>query len=143
MTVTGNIAYAVALGLTTVTAASAQSQDGAGGTAFDISGDASAGEAVYRKCMACHAVGEDARNKVGPQLNGVLGRQVAAVENFNYSSVLQEMGEQGKTWTPEELSAFLEAPRAYASGTKMAFPGLKDQAEREDVIAYLATFDAE
>ena len=104
-------------------------------------GDAEAGEKVFRKCMACHAVGEGAKNKVGPQLNGVVGREIATVEDFNYSNVLSDMGAEGKTWTPEELAAFLEKPRDYAKGTKMAFAGLRKEDERADVIAYLATFE--
>ncbi len=105
----------------------------------DVAGDAEAGERVFRKCMACHAVGEDARNKIGPVLNGVVGRDVAAVEDFSYSDAMTQWGE-GKQWTPETLAEFLENPRATVSGTKMAFPGLRDEAERQDVIAYLATF---
>lgn len=103
-------------------------------------GDAEAGEKVFRKCQACHAVGEGAENKVGPQLNGVVGRTIASVEDFSYSDVLSEMGAEGKAWTPEELAAFLEKPRDYAKGTKMSFAGLRKEDERADVIAYLATF---
>lgn len=122
-------------------AAWAESHDDGGESNAEITGDAAAGETVYRKCMACHDVGEGARNKVGPELNGIVGREIAAVDGFNYSSALAEMGEEGKTWTPEELSAFIEAPREYAPGTKMAFPGLKDEADRNDVLAYLASFE--
>ena len=143
MTATTKIACAMAVGLMTAGTVFARASDESSDMAFEVSGDASAGEAVFRKCMACHAVGEGAGNKMGPELNGVVGRPVAAVADFNYSSALREMGEEGKSWTPEKLSAFLEAPRAYAPGTKMAFPGLKDQADRDDVIAYLASFDAE
>ncbi|WP_375258635.1 c-type cytochrome [Citreimonas sp.] len=108
-----------------------------------MQGDPAAGEAVFRKCMACHAVGEGAQNKVGPMLNGVVGREIAALEDFNYSDALIALREEGKSWTPEELAAFLEKPRDYATGTKMAFPGLRKEEERNDVIAYLATFTAE
>ncbi|MCR9146022.1 MAG: cytochrome c family protein [Rhodobacteraceae bacterium] len=104
-------------------------------------GDAEAGEKVYRKCMACHAVGEGAKNKVGPQLNGVVGAPIARNEDFKYSKVLAEMGADGKEWTPEELDAFLEKPRDYAKGTKMSFAGLRKEEDRKDVIAYLATFE--
>lgn len=106
-------------------------------------GDAEKGERVFRKCQACHAVGEDAKNKVGPALNGVVGSTIASVEDFTYSSVLADMGAEGKTWTEEELAAFLEKPRDYAKGTKMAFAGLRKEEERADVIAYLATFSEE
>ncbi|SFT09496.1 cytochrome c [Sulfitobacter marinus] len=103
--------------------------------------DAAKGEKVFRKCKACHAVGADAENKVGPILNGIVGRAVASVPDFKYSSVLTDMGEAGKTWTPEELAAFLEKPRAYAKGTKMSFAGLRKEKDRMNIIAYLASFE--
>lgn len=105
------------------------------------SGDAEAGAKVFRKCQACHAVGEDAKNKVGPILNGIVDRQVATVPDFDYSDALLEMTDN--TWTPEELAAFLEKPRDYAPGTKMTFAGLRKEEERANVIAYLATFPGE
>jgi cytochrome c len=105
-------------------------------------GDAAEGEKVFRKCKACHAVGEGAENKVGPQLNGVVGRAVAALDDFGYSNVLMGLAEEGKVWTTEELAAFLEKPRDYAKGTKMSFAGLRKEEDRMNVIAYLATFPA-
>nr|WP_245866458.1 cytochrome c family protein [Kandeliimicrobium roseum] len=104
------------------------------------SGDAAKGERVFRKCMACHAVGEGAKNKVGPELNGVVGRAAASVEDFKYSPAMQEKGEGGLVWDAGTLDAFLTNPKDYVPGTKMAFPGLKKDGERADVIAYLATF---
>lgn len=109
----------------------------------EITGDAAAGEKVFRKCMACHAVGEDAVNKVGPVLNGIIDRQVAAVPDFSYSDVLMEMGAEGKVWTVEEMDAFLAKPRDYAKGTKMSFAGLRKDEDRANVIAYLASFSGE
>ena len=106
----------------------------------EVAGDPAAGEKVFRKCKACHAVGEGAENKVGPMLNGIIGRPVASVEGFKYSDVLIALGEEGKTWTPEEMAVFLEKPRDYAKGTKMSFAGLRKEEERTNVIAYLATF---
>ncbi len=103
-------------------------------------GDAAAGEKVFRKCLACHMVGEDAQNRVGPMLNGVVGRAVGAVEGFKYSSGFEERAAAGETWTPEALDAFLEKPRDYVKGTKMAFAGLRKEEERANVIAYLASF---
>ena len=103
-------------------------------------GDAAKGEKVFRKCQACHQVGEGAENKVGPILNGIVGRAKASVEGFAYSDVLKGMGADGQVWGVEELNAFLEKPRDYAKGTKMAFAGLRKEDERNDVIAYLATF---
>lgn len=107
-----------------------------------ITGDAEAGEKVFRKCQACHAVGEGAENKIGPVLNGIVDRPVASIEGFSYSDVLVGFAAEGKVWTPEELAAFLEKPRDYAKGTKMSFAGLRKEDERMNVIAYLATFPA-
>lgn len=106
-------------------------------------GDADAGKKVFRKCKACHAVGEGAENKVGPQLNGIIDRQIGGLDGFKYSKVLMELGAEGKTWTTEDLAAFLEKPRDYAKGTKMSFAGLRKEADRDNIIAYLATFPAE
>ena len=105
-----------------------------------ITGDAEAGEKVFRKCQACHAVGADAKNKVGPILNGIVDSAVGANADFKYSDALMALAGEGKTWTVEELSAFLEKPRDYAKGTKMSFAGLRKEEDRNDVIAYLATF---
>lgn len=104
-------------------------------------GDPAAGEKVFRKCKACHMVGEDAKNRVGPALNGVVGGPVASVEDFKYSDVFQEKAAAGAVWTEDELAAFLASPRKYAKGTKMAFPGLRKDEEIANVIAYLATFE--
>lgn len=103
-------------------------------------GDAEKGEKVFRKCAACHAVGEGAENKVGPELNNILGRGIAAEADFTYSDALTALAEAEGEWTPEKLAAFLEKPRDYAKGTKMSFAGLRKEDERADVIAYLATF---
>ena len=106
-------------------------------------GDAAKGEKVFRKCQACHMVGEGAENRVGPVLNGIVGREIASVEDFDYSDALKELAAADGTWTPEELAAFLEKPRDFAKGTKMSFPGLRKEDERADVIAYLASFGGE
>ncbi|MDP5217043.1 cytochrome c family protein [Ruegeria sp. 2205SS24-7] len=106
-------------------------------------GDAAKGEKVFRKCKACHAVGEGAENKVGPVLNGIVGRQVGTIDGFKYSDTLIAMSEEGVVWSPEELDAFLIKPRDYAKGTKMSFAGLRKEDERVNVIAYLATFPDE
>ena len=106
-------------------------------------GDAAKGEKVFRKCQACHMVGEGAENRVGPVLTGIVGREIASVEDFDYSDALKELAAADGTWTPEELAAFLEKPRDFAKGTKMSFPGLRKEDERADVIAYLASFGGE
>ena len=131
------LAAILALPATWVAAESHESGD-----AMEVAGDAEAGEKVFRKCMACHAVGEGARNKVGPALNGIVGQDVAADGEFKYSDAMIEWGAD-KQWTPETLAGFLENPRGTVKGTKMAFPGLRKEDERQNVIAYLATFESE
>ncbi|WP_108839319.1 c-type cytochrome [Tateyamaria sp. Alg231-49] len=98
------------------------------------------GEKVFRKCSACHAVGDGAKNKVGPQLNGVMGRTMGSVEGFGYSNVFVEANAEGKVWTPEEMAAFLAKPKSYMKGTKMAFAGLKKDEDLDAITAYLASF---
>ena len=101
-----------------------------------------AGEKVFRKCQACHQVGEGAKDRSGPALNNVVGHPAASVESFSgkYSNALVAAAEDGLVWTEEELSAFLEKPRSYIKGTKMGFAGLNSEEDRAAVIAYLATF---
>lgn len=99
------------------------------------------GERAFKQCSACHQVGEGAKNRSGPQLNGIVGRQAGMIEGFRYSGAFQAAHDQGLVWDDEALTAFLEDPRGYLSGTKMSFRGLKDPADVEAVIAYLKTFD--
>lgn len=103
-------------------------------------GDPAAGAIVFKKCMACHAVGEGAKNKVGPELNGVFGRTTGSLEGFAYSQGLKDAGAGGLVWTPETLVAWLHKPKDVVAGTKMSFAGLAEQADIDNVIAYLATF---
>jgi cytochrome c len=103
-------------------------------------GDAEAGQKVFNKCKACHAVGEGAKNRVGPELNELIGRTAGTAEGYKYSSAMQEAGAGGMVWKPETLAAFLADPKGTVKGTKMAFAGLKNEADVENVIAYLATF---
>lgn len=98
------------------------------------------GEAVFRKCRACHQIGDGAKNMVGPQLNGIVGRPAGAVEGFNYSQANKKAGEEGLVWTEENLFKYLENPRAFMPKNKMAFAGLKDEQERKDVIAFLKKY---
>ncbi|MEM6679860.1 MAG: cytochrome c family protein [Pseudomonadota bacterium] len=95
--------------------------------------DASNGEGVFRQCSACHKI-EDGKNGVGPHLWGVVGRPIAAVDGYAYSGTLESMGGE---WGLEELSGFLENPKAWAPGTKMGYGGLADDQDRVDLIAYL------
>lgn len=96
-------------------------------------GDAAKGEKVYAKCKACHSL-EAGQNKVGPSLAGVFGRKAGTVEGFKYSDA---MVNSGITWDEEQMAKYLENPKEFISGNKMAFPGLKKEDDREDVIAYL------
>lgn len=94
--------------------------------------DASKGEAVFRKCAACHKV--DGADAVGPHLNGVVGRPIASIEGFDYSPALAGLD---ASWDADHLYAFLQSPKGYAPGTAMAFAGLPKSEDRANVIAYL------
>ena len=104
-------------------------------------GDAAAGEKVFKKCKACHQVGDGAKSKVGPMLNGIVDNEIASIEGFKYSKAFLAKKEEGLVWTEEVLDAYLTKPKAYIKGTKMSFPGLKKEAQRADVIAYLLSFE--
>ena len=92
--------------------------------------------------MACHAVGPAARNKLGPELNGVVGRKWGSVEGYSYSSDLSAGRDAGKVWDEATLNDYIENPKHLAPHGKMPFAGLKDDAKRADLIAYLKQFDA-
>ena len=102
--------------------------------------DAEAGKKVFTKCAPCHAIGPGAKNKVGPYLNGILDRPAASVEGFAYSDALKK---SGLTWDDANLHKWLENPKALVPGTKMVFPGVKDETERDDLIAYIESFNAD
>jgi cytochrome c len=99
-------------------------------------GDAALGEQVFKKCAACHSA-VDKANKVGPSLMGVVGRKVASVEGYSYSDSMKEYGATGAVWDEKTLDTYLTDPKAVVAKTKMAFPGLKEQADRDNVIAFL------
>jgi len=103
-------------------------------------GDPAKGENVFKKCKICHQIGEGAKNQVGPQLNGVIGRKAGTIEGFSYSPAMKEAGEKGLTWTDEDLHKYIENPKDFVPKNKMAFVGLKKPDERDDVIAYLKKF---
>jgi cytochrome c len=100
--------------------------------------DADRGARQWAKCRACHTVEKDGRNGTGPNLYGIVGRTVAALDDFNYSNALKEI--QTSVWTYESLDEWLLSPRSFASGTSMSFAGLRKPEQRADLIAYLATF---
>ena len=103
-------------------------------------GDADSGKDVFSKCKGCHQVGEGAKDKVGPHLNGVFGRQAASHEGYAYSKSMQRAGTDGLIWTVETLDAYIENPRSLVSKTRMSFRGLKDPKDRADLLAYLRVF---
>ncbi len=107
-------------------------------------GDPEAGEQIFRRCQACHMVGENAQARVGPPLNDLFGRVAGTYEGFNrYSNATKQAGENGLVWNDETIAAYLEAPRQYIPGNQMAFAGLRQEQERLDVIAYLKQYDDE
>ena len=95
------------------------------------------GEKVFKKCKACHKVGEGAKNGVGPILNGVWGRTAGTIEGFKYSKPMMAAGEGGLVWDTESLSGYLANPRNYLKGNKMTFAGLKKDADIEAVLEFL------
>ena len=102
--------------------------------------DPEAGAKVFRKCQACHAVGEGAENKVGPELNGLFGRPAGSVPGYDYSEANKA---SGIVWTEDVFAAYIRDPRGYLKGTKMTFAGLRKDQEIADVIAYLKQFKAD
>ena len=99
--------------------------------------DAAAGEQVFKKCKVCHQIGPTAKNMVGPVLNGIVGRKAGTYENYSYSDANKN---SGITWDAATLDVYLKDPKAKVPGTKMSFPGLPNDADRANVIAYLSTF---
>ena len=110
------------------------------GTPAWAEGDVGAGEKVFKKCAACHAVGDGAKHKVGPELNDVLGRTAGTAEGYKYSSAMIAAGEGGLVWDNTTLAEYLANPKGMIKGTKMAFAGLKKEDEIANVVAYLKSF---
>ena len=103
-------------------------------TALLAMGNLDDAKKVWKKCSACHSIKKGGKNKIGPALYNVLGRNVAGLDNYKYSKAL--MG-YGKTWTFEEMSGFLKKPQAYIKGTKMAFAGLKKEKDRASILLFM------
>lgn len=110
-----------------------------GATQACAAGNAAAGEKTAMICRACHQIGPGAQNSVGPVLNGVVGRKAGTYPGYDYSSANKK---SGITWTPQELDKYLANPQKVVPGTKMIFPGLPSEQERQNVIAYLEQFNA-
>ena len=98
-----------------------------------FTGDAAAGEKVFAACRTCH-VFDDGVNRVGPSLHKIVGRKSGSVAGFAYSDANKN---SGITWTPQVRFEYLKDPKAYVPGTKLAFPGVKDDQKRADLVAYL------
>ena len=97
-------------------------------------GDLAHGEKVFKKCSACHMIAVDGKNKIGPNLWGVIGRKAGAISDYKYSKA---MIAYAKEWTFEEMNSYLIKPQAYVKGTKMAFAGLRKEKDRASVILYM------
>ena len=100
--------------------------------------DADAGKSSFNKCMACHAIGEGAKNKVGPELNGLDGRKSGTVEGYSYSEANKN---SGITWSKETFLEYIKDPKAKIPGTKMIFAGIKNENEANNLWAFLSQFD--
>jgi cytochrome c len=101
--------------------------------------DAAAGEKVFVQCKACHQIGPTAKNAVGPELNGVIGRKAGSVEGYSYSPANKN---SGLTWDEETFLTYIKNPQGLVKGTKMVFAGVKDEQKAKDLLAYLKQFDA-
>jgi cytochrome c len=100
--------------------------------------DAEAGKASFNKCLACHAIGEGAKNKVGPELNGIDGRKSGTASDYNYSDANKN---SGITWNEAQFKEYIKDPRAKIPGTKMVFAGIKNEKEINDLWAYISQYD--
>ncbi len=103
-------------------------------------GDPAKGEKVFNKCKTCHMVGDKAKNRIGPQLNGIVGAKAASVDGFKYSDAFVAKQAEGLVWTEDNLKIYLEKPNDFIPKSKMTFNGLRKDDEIEDVIAYLKQF---
>jgi len=102
--------------------------------------DLAAGKSSFNKCLACHAIGEGAKNKVGPELNGLDGRKSGTAPDYNYSEANKG---SGITWNEAQFKEYIKDPKAKIPGTKMAFAGIKSQNEINNLWAYVSQFDAD
>ena len=109
-----------------------------GASSAALAQDAAAGEQVFKKCKVCHEIGEGATNMVGPVLNGVVGRPAGTYPSYKYSEANKD---SGITWDEAALTTYLHDPKAKVPDTKMVFPGLPNDDDIKNVIAYLKTFD--
>jgi cytochrome c len=99
--------------------------------------DAAAGEQVFKKCLPCHSIGPGAKNKVGPELNGIDGRHSGTAEGYSYSPANKN---SGIVWSEAKFKEYIQDPRGVIKGTKMIFPGIKNEKEIDNLWAYLKQF---
>jgi cytochrome c len=123
------ISSAIVVVAAMATASGAMAQDAA---------DPAAGKTSFNKCLACHAVGEGAKNKVGPELNGINGRKSGTAEGYSYSEANKN---SGITWSKEQFLDYIKDPKAKIPNTKMVFAGIKNEKEANDLWAFLAQYD--
>jgi cytochrome c len=108
------------------------------GASSALAQDAAAGENSFKKCLVCHSIGEGAKNKVGPLLNGLDGRKSGSIEGFSYSDANKN---SGITWNKDQFLDYIKDPKAKIPGTKMVFAGIKNEKEANDLWAYISQFD--
>lgn len=111
-----------------------------GSVALASAQDLAAGETSFKKCLPCHAIGDGAKNKVGPVLNGLDGRQAGTIPGFSYSEANKN---SGIVWNEASFREYIKDPRGKIPGTKMIFPGIKNDTEITNLWAYMAQFDSE
>ncbi|MBL6457495.1 cytochrome c family protein [Belnapia sp. T6] len=99
--------------------------------------DAAAGQRVFNQCRACHTIEAGGRNGVGPNLHGAVGRKAGSIEGFRYSASMREKAEGGLTWDEDNLRAYLANPKAVVPAGSMSYPGLRNEQQLNDLIAYL------
>ena len=107
-------------------------------TSAALAQDVAAGKTSFNKCMACHAIGAGARNKVGPELNGLDGRKSGTAPDYSYSDANKN---SGITWNETQFKDYIKDPKATIPGTKMAFAGIKNEKEINDLWAFIAQYD--
>ena len=127
-------------GLALISFTGMASAEGDATAAVAAAGDVKKGKKVFKRCAACHKVGEGAKHKIGPMLNDLMGRTAGAADGFKFSKAMVAAGTGGRVWNAETLAGFLAKPRKDIPKNKMSFSGLRKPAQIANVIAYLKTF---
>lgn len=111
--------------------------------AHALDGDPDKGKKLFRGCVSCHEVGTNARNGVGPHLDGLFERSAGSLDGFKYSTAMKKLGQDGLVWNEFTLDLYLEKPRDYVPGTRMSYRGMKKREDRTHIIAYLKELSQE